>query len=196
MKQVKLLLLLLSLVLSVWVSIQYNTEINPSNVEIELENSTKANEIVKITVEGTSRIIENNNLLNIPNDSKMSQATAKGVEEKSVFEVVNRKMSWEESRDEHMYTIEVEPMKLKSLIANIAEHPELSAAEKEFAISSIRYGDKCPLECLDGYSKYEKEFYISNPTGFDPLSGLTFEESINYYASYGERVRKELEQDT
>lgn len=196
MKQVKLLLLLLSLVLSVWVFIQYNTEINPSNVEIELENSTKANEVVKISVEETSKIIENNNLLNIPNNLEMSQATAKGVEENSVFEVVNKKMSWEESRDEHMYIVEVEPMKLKSLIANIAEHPELSAAEKEFAISSIRYGDKCPLECLDGYSKYEKEFYISNPTGFDLLSGLTFEESINYYASYGERVRKELEQDT
>lgn len=114
--------------------------------------------------------------------------------ENSKGELEEGRISRNIERDEHMYVIEIEPMKLKSLIKNIAEHPELSSAEKEFAISSIRYGNKCPLECLDGYSKYEKEFKERNPTGYDELSGLTFEESVNYYASYGERVRKELEE--
>lgn len=109
-------------------------------------------------------------------------------------EEVNR-ISWENSRDEHLYVVEQEPEKLKKLVTNIAEHPELSAAEKEFTISTIRYSGKCPLECLDGYSKYKKEFEEKNPSGIDPETNYTFEELINYHASYAERVREELEKN-
>ena len=109
-------------------------------------------------------------------------------------EEVNR-ISWENSRDEHLYVVEQEPEKLKELIKNIAEHPELSAAEKEFTISTIRYSGNCPLECLDGYSKYKREFEEKNPSGIDPETNYTFEELINYHASYAERVREELEKN-
>lgn len=109
-------------------------------------------------------------------------------------EEVNR-ISWENSRDEHLYVVEQEPEKLKKLIKNIAEHPELSAAEKEFTISTIRYSGNCPLECLDGYSKYKREFEEKNPSGIDPETNYTFEELINYHASYAERVREELEKN-
>ena len=85
--------------------------------------------------------------------------------------------------------------RLETLIRNIEDHPELSEAEKELAVSSILYGDMCPLEFLEGYSEYKEEFFISNPTGHDPVSGFTFEESINYYISLGKRVRENLEQD-
>lgn len=91
--------------------------------------------------------------------------------------------------------IEIIPEKLEILIKQIADHSELSAAEKKLTISSIRYGDKCPLECLDGYSEYKEEFFILNPTGYDEINGLTFEDTKNYYASYGKRVRDVLEQD-
>lgn len=113
---------------------------------------------------------------------------------KTEKEVENR-ISWENNVDEHLYIAEVEPERLKQLIKGIAEHPELSAAEKEFTISTIRYSEKCPLECLDGYSKYKKEFEDKNPLGIDENTGYTFEELVNYHASFAERVREELKKD-
>lgn len=104
-------------------------------------------------------------------------------------------ISWEDIRDEHMYVVEQEPERLKKLIKGIAEHPELSAAEKEFSISAIRYSNSCPLECLDGYSKYKKEFEEKHPSGVDPETNYTFEELVDYHASYAERVREELKKE-
>lgn len=111
-----------------------------------------------------------------------------------------RMLGMEESSDEEMSPIEIVPgtasERLETLISKIEDHPELSEAEKELAVSSILYGEICPLEFLDGYSEYKEEFFILNPTGRDPVSGLTFEESVNYYISLGKRVRDDLEQDT
>lgn len=117
------------------------------------------------------------------------------IESKVEKEKIVSKIDWEDNREEHMYVVEQEPERLKQLIKGIAEHPELSAAEKEFSISTIRYSNSCPLECLDGYSKYKKEFEEKHPSGIDPETNHTFKELVDYHASLGERVREELKKD-
>lgn len=125
--------------------------------------------------------------------NELNNGTEKESEEK-------RMLGMEESSDEEMSPIDIVPEtvsdRLETLLSKIEDHPELSEAEKTLAVSSILHGEICPLEFLDGYSEYKEEFFILNPTGHDPVSGLTFEESVNYYISLGKRVRDDLEQDT